>query len=154
MFLKKTPLYCSLYRIYNLLALLGILLYFYRNNKKSILKHVLLVFYCQIMIIYHDVLYYHSEKSTFFFFFSNLNSINIILLTSGIPWGTYLELIALIHCNKFDSLKTFFFETSHKQLTNHLYSLNSFKKDNLWIDHIVWSSMSCGQKLVIVIWYL
>lgn len=153
MFLKKTPLYCSLYRIYNLLALLGILLYFYRNNKKSILKHVLLVFYCQIMIIYHDVLYYHSGKSTFFFF-SNLNSINIILLTSGIPWGTYLELIALIHCNKFDSLKTFFFETSHKQLTNHLYSLNSFKKDNLWIDHIVWSSMSCGQKLVIVIWYL
>lgn len=132
MFLKRTPLYCSLYRIYNLLALLGILLYFYRNNKKSILKHVLLVFYCQIMIIYYDVLYYHSEENPFFFFFCNLNCINIILLTSGIPHiGTYLELIALIHCNKFDSLKTFFFKKSHKQLTNHLHSLNSFKKDNL-----------------------
>lgn len=131
MFLKRTPLYCSLYRIYNLLALLGILLYFYRNNKKSILKHVLLVFYCQIMIIYYDVLYYHSEENPFFFF-CNLNCINIILLTSGIPHiGTYLELIALIHCNKFDSLKTFFFKKSHKQLTNHLHSLNSFKKDNL-----------------------
>lgn len=51
-----------------------------------------------------------QKKILFFFFFSNLNCINIILLTSGIPHiGTYLELIAVIHCNKFDSLKTFFF---------------------------------------------
>lgn len=58
--------------------------------------------------MYHDVLYHYLEKNPCFFS-SNFNSINIILLTSDIPQGTYLELIALIHCNTFDSLKTFFF---------------------------------------------
>lgn len=84
MLLKGTPLCGSLSRIYNLLV--GILFYLYRNIKKSILKHVLLVFYCQRMITHHDVLYYHSEKNALIFF-SNLDSINIILLTSGIPQG-------------------------------------------------------------------
>lgn len=55
------------------------------------------------------MMFYITIQKKILFFFSNLNSINNILLTSGIPRGTYLELIALIHCNKFDSLKTFFF---------------------------------------------
>lgn len=89
--LKENTSLCSLSRIYNLLG--GILFYLYGNIKKSILKHVLLVFfYCQVVITQHDVLYYHSEKNALFF--SNLDSINIILLTSGIPQGMYLVLIA------------------------------------------------------------
>lgn len=63
-------------------------------------------------------MFYITIQKKILYFFSNLNSINIILLTSGIPRGTYLELIALIHCNTFDSLKTFFLNESHKQLTD------------------------------------
>lgn len=57
-------------------------------------------------------------------YLSNLDSINTILLftlayTKECIW---LWLHTLIHCNKFDSLKTFFFfffnEKSHKQLTD------------------------------------
>lgn len=53
----------------------------------NILKHIFL--FCQIVIMCHDVYIIHKNV----LFFSNVNSFNIILLTSGIARGVYLALI-------------------------------------------------------------
>lgn len=65
-FFKRTPLNGSLSRIYNLLVLLGIWFYLYRNNKKATLKHVFTGFPYQIIIMCRDVL--HSQKKKSFIF--------------------------------------------------------------------------------------